>query len=136
MLKHSFEILVGILVTIGVALVLATGYLSYKSISAIVASIHEDTQPDEKLVIISEIATGLDKAENSIRLYAYTKNSDDLKPYSNLIENIDDQLNALRESALGNNRYLSNIDTVSNLIEDKVEVWSDMLALSNTNVAT
>jgi len=135
MKKHSLEIIVGILVTIGVALVLATGYLSYKSISAIVASIHDDTHPDEKLSLISEVATGLDKAENSIRLYAYTKNNSDLIPYKNLIENIDGQLDDLRESAAENERFLNNIDTVSSLIEEKIEVWNDMLALSNSNIA-
>ena len=136
MRKHAFEILVSVLVTIGVALVLATGYLSYTSISSIVESIHEDNRPDEKLNLISDIATGIEKAESSIRLYPYTKQKSDLRPYRDLITGIDDQLDSLRRSAEGEERFLKNIDTVAGLIERKIEVWNDMLALSDANVAS
>ncbi len=71
MRKHLLEIIIGLLITIGAALVLASGYLSYKSISSIVASIHKENKPDEKLLLIRDIATSLDKAEDGLRIYAY-----------------------------------------------------------------
>ncbi|MCB2221920.1 MAG: response regulator [Bacteroidetes bacterium] len=135
MRKYSFEIFVGFLVAISVALVLALGYFSYSRISTIVANIHEESQPDEKLALIKSIATDLDRAENSIRLYGYTKSKKDLKPFNDIIANIDEQINSLQRAGAGNDRLQKNVDTISSLITDKIYVWQEMLSLYDANVA-
>ncbi|MBN2174266.1 MAG: response regulator [Bacteroidales bacterium] len=136
MRRYLLPIFISILVTIGAALVLATGYLAYKSISSIVASIHNEAKPDDKLLIIRDIATSLDQAENSVRIFAYTRNEDDLEPYKSLIQNINDQIVALEKAGTGNQRLVSNIDTISDLIEQKIIVWNEMLTLYNAKTAT
>lgn len=136
MRKHFLEITIGILITIGAALVLASGYLSYKGISAIVSSIHNENQPDEKLLLIRDIATNLDQAENSIRIYAYTRKKSDLTSHRKFLKNIDDQIYELQVADSGNASFLKNIDTISNLIEQKIVVWNEMLLLYNKDIAT
>ncbi len=135
MRKHSFEIIVGFLVTVSVLLVLALGYFSYLRISTIVANIHAESQPDEKLAMIKNIATDLDRAENSVRLYGLTKNKKDLKPFNNIVKNIDEQISNLQDAGKGNQRLLNNIDTISDLISEKILVWQEMLSLYDANVA-
>jgi signal transduction histidine kinase/DNA-binding response OmpR family regulator len=135
MRKYSFEIFIGFLVAISVALVLALGYFSYSRISTIVANIHEESKPDEKLALIKSIATDLDQAENSIRLYGYTKSRKDLKPFNDIIANIDEQINSLQKAGAGNTRLQKNVDTISGLISDKIYVWQEMLSLYDANVA-
>lgn len=136
MRKSYIEIIIGLLVTISVLLVLASGYLSYKSLSSIVASIHEGTKPDMKLNLIQSIATTMEKGENSIRVYAFTKDKKDLKPYKDLIDSIGDKIRELRLASLGNEKLEYNIDTISDLIESKMLVWDEMIALYNSNTAT
>ena len=129
MKRFFLELKIGLLVIIGVALVLATGYFAYTGISSIVETIYKKSKPDVKLSLIQTLATDLEKAENSIRLYAYSKNKKDLNPYYKLVTGVDGQINELRLEGGQNQQFLANIDTVSYLIERKVKVWNEMLPL-------
>ncbi|HPE57973.1 MAG TPA: ATP-binding protein [Bacteroidales bacterium] len=135
MRKHGFEIIVGLLVSASVLLVLAVGYFSYLRISAIIDGIHAETQPDEKLAMIKKIATDLDHAENSVRLYGLTKNKSDINSFNKVITSLDEQITGLQSKGAGNNLLQNNLDTIGNLISEKVYVWREMIALYNTNVA-
>ncbi len=135
MRKHLLEIVIGLLITIGAALVIGSGYLSYQSISAIVSSIHKENKPDEKLLLIRDIATGLDKAEDGIRIYAYSRRKSDLAAYKLFLQNIEDQVYTLQIADSTNISFLQNIDTISDLIEQKLSVWNEILSLYNTKVA-
>ncbi len=136
MRKSYIEIIVGFLVAVSVLLVLASGYLSYKSLSSIVASIHSESVRDQKLNLIKSIATNLDKGEQGFRMYTYSKDEEDLKPYKNFLETIDADLEALRQAGKDNPQFLLNIDTISNLIYNKINVWNEILILNNTNIAS
>ncbi len=129
------ELKIGLLVIVGVALVLATGYLAYTSISSIVDTIHRESKPDVKLSLIQILATDLEKAENGVRLYAYSKKKKDLAGYQYLVNNVDDQISQLREEGAENELFLANMDTISYLIERKVMVWNEMLPLYNRQQA-
>jgi len=135
-MKHFFlELKIGLLVIIGVALVLATGYLAYTGISSIVDSIYKESKPDVKLSLIQELASDLEKAENGVRLYAYSKSKEDLKPYYMLVTGVDDQLTQLRLEGGENEQFLANMDTVADLVEKKIRVWNEMLPLYNVKQA-
>jgi len=78
MSKFKIEIQISLLaITIGIVVVVI-GYFSYKSLSEIIYSIHQETRPDNKLFLIKNIASDLTALENSVRLYDLTKNGDDL----------------------------------------------------------
>lgn len=108
-------------------LVSAAGYLAYRNLSLIVASIQLKTRPDLKLVMIKEISTDLDKAESSVRVYRLTQQQEDIRPYYDIIGNIDKKIDSLRAASAEDTTLLHQVDTISSLIEDYMLVWNDMI---------
>ena len=133
MLKVSLPLKVGFLITLAIALLLAAGYLTYNSISSIIASIEVKSKPDMRLMAIREIASDLDKADNSVRIYTLTRKQLDISPYYNVLDGIDDKIIALRESSRKDTVLLAQIDTISSLIEEKMMIWNRMLNLYHTD---
>jgi len=129
MKRLLLEIQVGLLVIVGVALVLAMGYLAYTGMSSILSAVTRESRPDVKLNLIRMLATDLEKAENSVRLYAYSREDKDLKPYYSLITGVESQLEELSEAGKGSPEFSANLDTISDLIGQKVLIWNEMLPL-------
>src|SRR5512133_4392675 len=63
MRKIPVQVKIGLLMTMAVILLSATGYLSYRNISSIVSYIHVDVNPEMRLLSIREISADLQKAE-------------------------------------------------------------------------
>ena len=118
---------------LAVILLLATGYLSYRNLSSIVSSIHIDAKPEFILLNIREISMDLEKAENSIRIYMITNDTMDLQPYYTILSNIDEKVDNLRSACLSDSGLLSQVDTISNLIEENIVHWTELLLLSNND---
>jgi signal transduction histidine kinase/FixJ family two-component response regulator len=131
--KTSVHIKIGTLMILAVILLAAAGYLSYRSLSSIVSSIHVDTKPDQKLLRIREISTDLEKAENSIRFYSVSKDPADLRPYYTVIYNIDGKVDRLRSECTNDSVLLQQVDTISRLIEENIFIWNRLLYLSNNS---
>jgi signal transduction histidine kinase/DNA-binding NarL/FixJ family response regulator len=129
--KISLQTKIGLLMILAVALLSATGYLSYRNFSSVVTSIQVDLKPDMRLSSIREISMDLEKAQNSIRIYTTTHNSTDLKPYYTIISNIDDKVSKLRSQCLGDSMVLQQTDTISKLIEKNIVIWNQLLVLHN-----
>jgi CHASE3 domain sensor protein len=109
----SVQIKIGFLMILAVILLAAAGYLSYRSLSSIVSSIHIDTKPDHRLLRIREISTDLEKAENSVRFYSVTRDPADLRPYYTVIYNIDEKVERLRSECMNDSMLLHQVDTIS-----------------------
>lgn len=114
-------------------LVSAAGYLAYNSLSSIVSSIRVKSRPDMRLMLIRDLTSGLDKAENSVRLYRLTQNKSDIKPYYKVIDGIDEKIDSLRSASVKDTQLLARIDTISLLIEDNMIVWNNMIDLYHTD---
>ena len=118
---------------LAVILLSATGYLSYRNLSSIVSSIQVDVKPELRLVSIREISMDLEKAQNSIRLYTNTKNTQNLKTYYTIISNIDGKVSRLRSECLNDTVLLEQTDTISKLIEENIFIWNKLLYLHNNH---
>jgi signal transduction histidine kinase/DNA-binding NarL/FixJ family response regulator len=129
--KATIQIKIGVLMILAVGLLSATGYLSYRNLSSIVNSIQVDLKPDQRLTSIREISMDLEKAQNSIRIYTSTHNTLDLKPYYNIISNIDDKVSRLRTECLNDSVVLRQTDTIGKLIEENIVIWNQLLYLHN-----
>jgi len=81
MTKYKIEILITLLAIVIGAVVATIGYFSYKSLSRIVFTIHQETQPDNKLFLIKDIATELTTLERTTRLFILTNNIENLLKY-------------------------------------------------------
>jgi|WetSurSiteA1Bulk_404760.scaffolds.fasta_scaffold00601_4 signal transduction histidine kinase/DNA-binding NarL/FixJ family response regulator len=129
MKRLSLPAKIGFLMAMSMALICATGYLSFRSLSAIVASIQVKTRPDLRLLTIREISGDLEKAENSVRLYLQTRKQKDIESYYASIERFDDKINELRSASISDTTLLTQIDTISRLIEQEILIWNRMLNL-------
>jgi len=128
--RTSIQLKIGLLMMLAVFLLLATGYLSYRNLSAVVSSIRIDYTPELALLNIREISTDLEKAENSIRTYMITNRRKDLQPYYNVISGIDEKVNQLRQVLINDSLILVQVDTISNLIEENILIWNELLYIS------
>lgn len=133
MKKNPVQIKVGFLMIMAVIILSATGYLSYRNISSIVASIHVDVTPDLRVLSIREISMDLDKAENSIRLYTVTTDSSDLRPYLKVIWKINDKILKLRNDCANDSLLLKQTDTIGRLIRQNILIWDELLNLTNSD---
>lgn len=133
MKKISLPVKIGTLMTLAILLISATGYLSYRSLSSIVASIQVKSAPDLRILAIREISNDIDKAENSVRLYTHTRKRQDIEPYYATIAGFDDEINRIRDASIGDTMLLTQIDTISSLIEENILIWNRMLALHHTD---
>ncbi len=131
--RISLAVKLGFLMTLAILLVSAAGYLTYNNLSSIVASIEVKSRPDLRLLAIRDIASDLDKAESSVRMYTLSGKQQDIKPYYDIIENIDEKIGSLRAGSANDNVLLPQIDTISNLIEENMLVWNDMLDLHHSD---
>jgi signal transduction histidine kinase/CheY-like chemotaxis protein/HPt (histidine-containing phosphotransfer) domain-containing protein len=131
--RISIQYKIGFLLFIAICSVISIGYLSYRSLSSIVSSIHVDATPDYTLITLKEIALELEKAENSIRVYTFSKDESSLRPYSGVISEIDEKLNSLRKNNPENKILLARIDTINWLIEEKYVLWRRMIKLHESD---
>ena len=73
----------------------------------------------------------LENAQNSIRIYTTTHNTNDLKPYYSIISNIDAKVSKLRAQCVTDTIVLQQTDTISKLIEKNIVIWNQLLVLHN-----
>lgn len=118
---------------LAVIILSATGYLSYRNLSSIVASIQVDIKPDLRISSIREISMDLERAQNSIRIYTSTHDSLDLRPYYKIISTIDNKVSRLRQECLNDTVVLLQTDTISKLIEKNIVIWNQLLYLHNNH---
>ncbi|MEN6453703.1 MAG: hypothetical protein ABFD10_05540, partial [Prolixibacteraceae bacterium] len=72
MKRIKVEIQVTFLTVIIAAAMIGSGYLVYSSLSEIVDSIHKESRPDSRLLLLKDIASDLTGVENSVRMYSLT----------------------------------------------------------------
>jgi signal transduction histidine kinase/HPt (histidine-containing phosphotransfer) domain-containing protein/AmiR/NasT family two-component response regulator len=129
--KVSIQVKIGLLMVLAVILLSATGYLSYRNLSSIVASIQLNLKPDPRFSNIQEISMDLEKAQNSIRIYTNTHDSLDLRPYFNVINSIEEKVSRLHSECIRDSLLVRQTDTISKLIEKNIDIWNQLLYLQN-----
>jgi signal transduction histidine kinase/FixJ family two-component response regulator/CHASE3 domain sensor protein len=125
--KISIQIKIGLLLLVAVILLIATSFLSYRNLSSIVSSIQIELTPELRLESIHNISRDLENADNSIRVYSFTRDTIDLRPYYAIINGIDDKVNKLKQQCSKDTIMLCQLDTISNLIEENIVIWNELL---------
>ena len=134
--KNSIQLKIGVIMILAVILLSATCYLLYRNLSLIVSSIRIDNNPELRLLSIRDISTDLEKAGNSVRIYTITRDPSDIKPYYNVISNIDEKVSALRSECGNDSLLLLQTDTISKLIEENIFIWNKLLILYKDDQVT
>ena len=127
MAKLRIEIQVTLLAVVIASVVIATGYLAYKSLSNIVYSAQQEAIPDYQLFVIKDIASDLVIIENSVRLYVLTNEKQNLEPYRQTSEAVKSKLNNLQNNH--SPEYAGIVDSFHNLALDKLNIWQGILDL-------
>ena len=130
MTKFKIEIQITLLAIVIAAVVATIGYFSYKSLSRIVFTIHQETQPDNKLSLIKDIATELTTLERTTRLYILTNNVEDLLNYQSLQRHIVLNLRKLNVIRGKYNPESALIDSIAKLSKEKLELWQEILEMN------
>jgi signal transduction histidine kinase/CheY-like chemotaxis protein len=126
-LKVSMPIKIALLLFAGVVIIVFSGYLSYKSISSVVTMIYSNNTPDDGLATIRDITTTIDRAENNVRLYGLTREDNYLNKYKVLTTGIDSVIDKLYNQYPEDEWFSYKIDTISALIDVKIQVWREMI---------
>lgn len=129
----SLPIKVAVLMILAACLVATAGYLTYRSLSSIVASVEVKSRPDFRLLMIRDIEADLDQAESSVRLYSLTRDRKDIVPYYDIISAIDEKIDSLTAASSKDTAFLAQIDTISSLIEENLLVWNEMIDLYHSD---
>ncbi len=116
---------------LAVCVIMASGFLSYKSLSSIVAYIHTEKLPESAMNRIEKITQAMEQAEQGIRIYTTIGDENYLEPYYKNRTRIYDELDHLRTEKVEEVEYKSLIDTLKYLIDEKYYVWNEILVLYN-----
>jgi signal transduction histidine kinase/CheY-like chemotaxis protein/HPt (histidine-containing phosphotransfer) domain-containing protein len=131
--KNSIQLKVGFILIISIILLSSACYLLYRNFSSIVSSIRIDINPELRLLSIRDISMDLEKAGNSVRIYTITKNPADIRPYYKIISGIDDKVDNFRSECGNDSVLIVQTDTISNLIEENIVIWNQLISLYNDN---
>ena len=129
MSKFRIEIQITVLAIIIGIVVVTIGYFSYQSLSKIVNFIQQATYPDNKIFVIKEIDSDLNALENTVRLYALTKNYDVLEEFYTHEDEISANLKILSGFKVENEFDLMLIDSISKLSHEKLDIWNEILKI-------
>ena len=127
MSKFKIEIQITALALIIGTVVVTIGYFSYQNLSKIVNYIQQATYPDNKIFVIKEIESDLNALENTVRLYALTKNYNVLDEFYTHEDEISSNLKALSGFKVENKFDLMLIDSISKLSQEKLDLWNEIL---------
>lgn len=116
---------------LAVCVIMASGFLSYKSLSSIVAYIHTEKLPESAMNRIENITQAMEQAEQGIRIYTTIGDENYLEPYYKNRTRIYNELDHLRAEKVDEVEYKSLIDTLNYLIYEKFYVWNEILVLYN-----
>ena len=129
MTKFKIEIQITLLAIIIGTVISTIGYFSYKNLSSIVYTIQHETQPDNKLFLIKDIASELTTVEHILRLYVLTNDEDDLQQYHSHQRHIILSLNKLNVYRGKFNPDAALIDSIGKLSKEKLELWQEFLTI-------
>ena len=127
MSKFKIEIQITALALIIGTVVVTIGYFSYQNLSKIVNYIQQATYPDNKIFVIKEIESDLNALENTVRLYALTKNYNVLDEFYTHEDEISSNLKVLSGFKVENKFDLMLIDSISKLSQEKLDLWNEIL---------
>lgn len=115
-------------------LVFAFSAFSYTQLNRILEKVSEASQPDLRLLAVKGIQSDIQDAENSVKTFSLTRDTNDLRRFSEIAEGIeaDLELMLINQSRQDDGDYfLLRLDS---LVYEKFEVQRAMLELSDTGI--
>ena len=131
----KIELQITILSLFIAAAVSGSGYLVYESLSQIIDSIHKEARPDLKLLIIKDISSDLNEAENSVRLYSLTGNDQYIYKFQKLNKGVQKKLTNLEDYIIPETDQIQQIDSIRLLSNRKLLLLSQIRNLHKQKIS-
>ena len=131
MKRIKVEIQVTFLTIIIAGAMIGSGYLVYSSLSEIVDSIHKESRPDSRLLLLKDIASDLTGVENSVRMYSLTGDPDYMMDYRQLSASVQQQLTKLKDYEIPGSNETQLIDSIRQLTDEKLILLEKIRTLHN-----
>ncbi len=132
MARFRIEIPITLLSVVIAAIVIASGYLGYKSLIQIVDAAHQAARPDNKVFQIKTLAADLSEIENNVRLYVLDNESRNKEQYETLNKSVHEKLRQLTQENLLDRDDFLLVDSVISLSYEKLRIWEGVLHLHET----
>ncbi|MBN1118751.1 MAG: response regulator [Bacteroidales bacterium] len=133
MKNFSVELKIAILILFAAVVVGAAGYVAYQSLGNILTTIKKEAQPNLTLVLLKDINNSLLRAESGIKYYSITSDRKYLQAYHQVLRNTNKKIDLLREYNKGILTREIQIDSIEYLVQQKFEIWEQMLYYQNNN---
>jgi signal transduction histidine kinase/FixJ family two-component response regulator len=131
MKRIKVEIQVTLLTIIIAAAMIGSGYLVYNSLSEIVDSIHKESRPDSRLLLLKDIASDLTEIENTVRFYSLTGDPALITPYHELSTSVKQKLTNLKDYEIPGSEKARLIDSIRQLTNEKLILLEKIRSLQN-----
>nr|WP_321484696.1 ATP-binding protein [uncultured Draconibacterium sp.] len=129
MKRVKIEIPVILLTIVIVSLLGFSGNFVYKSLSEIVNSMLSESQPDNTLILVKDVALDLNETENMVRLYSLSNDNNYLENYRNVNQSLETKFEELRSIYNVDSTRQMLVDSVLILAQQKMVVWEKILNL-------
>ncbi len=136
MRRFGIEFQVALFVVIIATAVITAGILTYRSMSGIVSSIHQEAKPDNRLFIIKDLNNDLSSLENTVRLYILSDEEEELYILDTLLFQITQKLELIRTLPFVGSDDRIMTDSIGILALEKRALWQEILFLHQTNMKT
>ena len=135
MKKDNFAIIIKVLSGFSLALiiVIATGIITYKTLSQLVNTVSSISAPNDKLIQLKEIVNELSAAEEAVKAYSISREQKFLLPYNRLANTLGDKMDRLRYLTVNNDFHQQRIDTIEFLVNEKIAVLEEYIFLEKEN---
>ncbi len=129
MRKNYFEWKIVLLTLAIISIVLGAGYLSYHSLSKVVFAIHQESQPNYKLIAVKEISNELLDLEKNTRLYTLKNHENSLSGYVQRANSIKEKIEKLENSHPSRTKQNSLIDSFIIITRNKLFIQEQVISL-------
>jgi len=127
--KYLFESLVSVSLLIIFILVVITGILSHHRLNLIIDKVKSGADPNRKLILVKEINNNITEAENNVKSFSLTRNSEYLVRFYELTENTGRKFEELDEFISANDPMTPYLDTLNQLVGEKFTILDRLLTV-------
>ncbi len=132
MAKFRIEIPITLLSVVIAAIVIASGYLGYKSLVKIVDAVHQAARPDNTVYQMKTLVADLSEIENNVRLYVLNNENRNKEQYETLNHAVHEKLRQLTQDKISDGDDSMLIDSLIALSYEKLRIWEGVLHLHET----
>ncbi len=104
------------LLAVVIILVIVMGGVAYRNMTGIIDSVDAELRPDDRLVVMKEMMTDLTEAENAVKSFTLTQDSDYLVEFYSAVDRTGERIIYLQNLHYHDSALNAEIDTIDELV--------------------